>query len=200
MDKATDAQAKTIDEAAGQAVAFYRSIRKWSQAQLADEVRALGLQIAQQTIAKIEAGSRPLKLSEAAVFADALGVAVGSLLDFADVVDTSRLSIEMKTEEVNAARELVEEAIARFAKATVAGASLVVRAAEEARAEAVRLGEVESVDERAWQTLKAAVEDAIRFEWDLAHQLELEGVSAIFDKWERTKVWEMFGGDGDPTS
>ncbi|MFX4294079.1 helix-turn-helix transcriptional regulator [Streptomyces bohaiensis] len=51
-----------------------------TQAELADRVAALGGQLYQQTIAKIETGARSIKLGEADVLARALGTTVGDLL------------------------------------------------------------------------------------------------------------------------
>jgi transcriptional regulator with XRE-family HTH domain len=57
-----------------------RSVLNLSQGELSDRVSALGGHMYQQTIAKLEAGQRSLKLSEADVLARALGTTVQEML------------------------------------------------------------------------------------------------------------------------
>jgi transcriptional regulator with XRE-family HTH domain len=64
--------AETFDEAVGKNVAALRQGRGWSQSDLADRVNERGETFRQQTILKIEKGSRPMKLSEALNIAAAL--------------------------------------------------------------------------------------------------------------------------------
>lgn len=56
-----------------------------TQAQLAVELERAGVPLAQQTIAKIESGTRPLKLAEAQAIATVLGVDVQSLVPGGDL-------------------------------------------------------------------------------------------------------------------
>lgn len=50
-----------------------REARGWSQAELAEALRPMGLDLHRQTIQKIESGLRPVKLNEAHIIAAALG-------------------------------------------------------------------------------------------------------------------------------
>lgn len=58
----------------GQKVRAYRQERGWSQEELARRLRDLGLDMHQTTIAKLEAGRRPTRLSEAYAIALAFGL------------------------------------------------------------------------------------------------------------------------------
>ncbi|ORI18850.1 hypothetical protein BJD99_19095 [Rhodococcus sp. 1163] len=58
----------------GRTIAALRVAKSMSQADLAEAVTKLGDSFQQQTILKVEKGSRPLKLTEALNFAEALGV------------------------------------------------------------------------------------------------------------------------------
>jgi transcriptional regulator with XRE-family HTH domain len=64
----------------------------WSQRQLADAMTRLGYPWQQQTVAKVERGDRPLRLSEAMVMASVLGVPVDVLCSDRDDRSTAALS------------------------------------------------------------------------------------------------------------
>jgi transcriptional regulator with XRE-family HTH domain len=64
----------------GQNIAAARKAAGLSQAEVASELSMRGLPFQQQTVLKVEKGSRPLRLEEAVVLADLLGVEVNDLL------------------------------------------------------------------------------------------------------------------------
>ncbi len=56
----------------GRKVKLLREERGWSQSELATRLRELGLDLHQTTVAKMEAGRRPLRVSEAVAIAQAM--------------------------------------------------------------------------------------------------------------------------------
>lgn len=62
-----------FDEAAGAVVQRIRTEAGLSQADLAEKVAGAGVSMHQQTVAKIERGTRPLRLEEALAIAEATG-------------------------------------------------------------------------------------------------------------------------------
>lgn len=74
------AEESDVDRLIGGNVQQFRNAKKMSQAQLADAMTAkTGQQVAQQTILKIEKGTRPLRYSEAVAMAEALDVPLSAL-------------------------------------------------------------------------------------------------------------------------
>ena len=74
------------DKVIGENIQRYRKAAGMTQAQLAETLTALGGQtIAQQTILKIEKGTRPLRLAEGGLFALALDVPIHALTAGTDV-------------------------------------------------------------------------------------------------------------------
>lgn len=69
-----------FDRQVGQNVRDLRTAMGMTQGDVVQELRARGLELAQQTIVKIEQGSRPLRLQEADLLADVLGVDVDALV------------------------------------------------------------------------------------------------------------------------
>ncbi|QKT12171.1 helix-turn-helix domain-containing protein [Rhodococcus sp. W8901] len=67
------------DEAVGKRIEDLRSARGLSQGQLSDLVRAAGLNWSQGTVSRVEAGTRPVRFTEAFTVAKALGVEVVAL-------------------------------------------------------------------------------------------------------------------------
>lgn len=177
--------ARTVDEAAGEAIALYRTTRGWTQSGLADLIKARGLSLAQQTIAKIEAGTRPLKLAEAVVLAEVLGVKVDDLLEFrADGV--SRLIIDFWSDELTSAQHDLDAAVGRLARTEVSAASIVVRG---------RNGEFRSQVE----SLRKSV--GVDYDFDQERfNVQLSEAMSIPDAAERVATWELLGFDGDPAS
>jgi transcriptional regulator with XRE-family HTH domain len=61
----------------------------WSQTELAKKLAAQGLPFHQQTVQRIEQGTRPLRLTEAAYVADTFGLGINQLLDLLDVPESA---------------------------------------------------------------------------------------------------------------
>jgi transcriptional regulator with XRE-family HTH domain len=57
-----------------QKVAQFREERGWSQAELAKRLSAIGFEMHQTTVAKLEAGKRPLRVAEAFALAQVFGL------------------------------------------------------------------------------------------------------------------------------
>lgn len=69
-----------VDQLVGQNIHRFRTAKGMSQAQLAEQMALrTGQPVAQQTIVKLEKGTRPLRYSEAAVLAEVLGVPLDAL-------------------------------------------------------------------------------------------------------------------------
>lgn len=83
-----------FDRLVGQNLQQLRVAAGMSQAELADQLTGRGHPMRQQIVAKIEAGQRPLRFREAALFADALEVDVDLLLAEYPVFDAARMLIE----------------------------------------------------------------------------------------------------------
>ncbi|NMO03116.1 helix-turn-helix transcriptional regulator [Gordonia sp. TBRC 11910] len=116
----------STDEVAGKAIALYRfAADQMTQSELADRLGKLGIPTAQQTIAKIETGKRPLKLSEAVAVAEVLGVKVGDLLDTDSGVSNLFIG-HLSTELIDGLTNL-ETATWTYGRARVHAAALIVR-------------------------------------------------------------------------
>ncbi|MBE7194938.1 MAG: helix-turn-helix domain-containing protein [Gordonia polyisoprenivorans] len=167
-----------VDKAVGRAIASYRATKQWTQTQLADAIKAEGLSLAQQTVAKIELGTRPLKLSEAAVFSAVLGVGVDDLLHV-NPGRVSRLTLDYWSDELDAALPNLYAAVERYARARVSAATVVVRA--------------EDTDlERASVTEQLRRKATAAYDFELV-DVEAQLIEEIEDKYERRTVEEMFG-------
>jgi transcriptional regulator with XRE-family HTH domain len=62
------------ERAFGEKVRQWRQARNWSQEDLAEELRQFGFDMHQTTLAKLEKGLRPLRVSEAAAIAAVFGL------------------------------------------------------------------------------------------------------------------------------
>jgi transcriptional regulator with XRE-family HTH domain len=102
----------------GANIAAARKARRWSQADLASALERRGISFQQQTVLKVEKGSRPLKLEEAVIIADELGIVMD------DLVTIFREELEARTKVVEARAQLRQ-------------AELAVTNAEARRSEAV---------------------------------------------------------------
>lgn len=69
-----------LNKAIGERLQLVRTRAGLTQGELVRKLELLGITLAQQTIAKIEAGSRPLKLAEGEAVATVLGVALDDLV------------------------------------------------------------------------------------------------------------------------
>src|SRR5215217_5323917 len=76
-------QSVSIDfnQRVGTNLQLHRKAKGYSQSDLAGLLEQRGLPFQQQTILKIEKGSRPLKLEEASVIADTLGIELSALTE-----------------------------------------------------------------------------------------------------------------------
>lgn len=68
------------DERVGKMVVELREARGLNQGQLSEQLRASGLNWSQGTLSKVEAGMRPVRLTEAPTLALALRTSVGALV------------------------------------------------------------------------------------------------------------------------
>ncbi len=68
-----------FNRSVGQNLQVLRKAAGLSQTDLAEALSARGLPFMQQTVLKVEKGSRPLKLEEAATAADVIGVTISDL-------------------------------------------------------------------------------------------------------------------------
>ena len=106
-----------MDRLIGGNVQQFRNAKKMSQAQLADAMTAkTGQQVAQQTILKIEKGTRPLRYSEAVAVAEALDVPL-SALSPDRVTARERQNIDMAALEAAEADALLSVAVFRYIEA-----------------------------------------------------------------------------------
>jgi transcriptional regulator with XRE-family HTH domain len=87
-----------FDKLVGSNVQKYRTARGMSQAELAEAISAEGEHVHQQTIQKIEKGTRPLKLSEAQKIARALRLSPWHLTDDMHVAKANANFVEGHTE------------------------------------------------------------------------------------------------------
>lgn len=121
-DRASDLHA---DEAFIHEMRRRRALLGLSQGEMAARVSALGENLYQQTIAKIESGQRPLKLSEADAIAHALGSNVQEMLSAAYGEPPGRFSDSRDTELLS---EAVDEALAALQMAQTEEAASSARA------------------------------------------------------------------------
>jgi transcriptional regulator with XRE-family HTH domain len=70
-----------FNQRVGANLQLHRKAKGYSQSDLAGLLEQRGLPFQQQTILKIEKGARPLKLEEASVIADILGIEMSSLTE-----------------------------------------------------------------------------------------------------------------------
>ena len=83
-----------LNQEIGKRLAGLRSSAGLTQSELAREVSELGMPMAQQTIAKIESGTRPLKLTEAQILSVALHFDIGSLVPTGDPAELELRELE----------------------------------------------------------------------------------------------------------
>lgn len=114
------------DEVAGAAIATYRAFAGMSQSELARKLDERGVSMAQQTVAKIEAGTRPLKLTEAAEIAEELGVTVADLLNPTDLI-ASRELLKHSENSILEALSKLSAAVWEYENARVQAAAMVAR-------------------------------------------------------------------------
>ncbi len=88
-----------FEASVGRAIRTLRQARGWSQADLAAGVQDRGFPLQQTQVARVENGSRPLRVNEAAAFAAVLGV---------DLVDLLRRLARPEQSELGDLRRTVE--------------------------------------------------------------------------------------------
>jgi transcriptional regulator with XRE-family HTH domain len=93
-----------------------RNKKKWSQTETAKRLGQLGVRAYPSTIAKIEAGDRPVKLAELAAIAEMFGVSIDVLL---------RRGVKPRSDRVHALTTVVDTALR--ASAEIAGIVAAVR-------------------------------------------------------------------------
>ncbi|WP_143331589.1 helix-turn-helix domain-containing protein [Clavibacter michiganensis] len=100
-----------VEQHVGQQIRGHRLAAKMSQAELAARVTARGYTIQQSTVAKVELGTRPIRVAELYVFASALEVPwIRFLLDYAaGAQDDDYQALKLKARELNERRAELEE-------------------------------------------------------------------------------------------
>lgn len=130
------ASQKWTDKEFGKKLKAEREHREWTQPELAANLRNSGIQTMHPTtIAKIEAGTRSVRINEAIAFADAFDVSIDALLGRQEPDDSTltyamenassfatRAERELQTPRttVSIIEEILEDASARFANASIA--------------------------------------------------------------------------------
>jgi transcriptional regulator with XRE-family HTH domain len=85
-----------------------REAKGWSNAQFVRELDAAGLSMYQTSLARIERGTQHLKLTEAAIVADVLGV------DVYDLLPSGRSVKEIRLSQLRSQRDLIDEEIRKL--------------------------------------------------------------------------------------
>lgn len=104
------------EQAFGDRVRQWRKARSWSQEDLAEKLNDFGFEMHQTTVAKIERGTRPLRVAEAVALAQIFGVPALSVFygpgpeDEAMSVESMRELIETYEKALNESEERLEEA------------------------------------------------------------------------------------------
>lgn len=102
---------KGFNHVVGRNIAAARKARGWSQGDLAAMLGLRGLSFQQQTVLKVEKGSRPLRFEEAVQIADLLE------LDVNDLVRDEDSQVMLARERLLAARRRLESAQLQVTKA-----------------------------------------------------------------------------------
>lgn len=113
-----------FDRLVGQNVQTFRNARGLSQADLASALSSDGEIVHQQTIQKIEKGTRPMRYSEAVRICDALGVSPMALTDNGEKARNNAWFIKTLGE-VSAVRSTLESTADQLAKSLVILADLL---------------------------------------------------------------------------
>lgn len=109
--------ATDFDRLVGRNLRVLRTVAGLSQAELARNIEARGVQMVQQTVAKIETGQRSLRLHEAVATAEVLGVTIAQLARQSTVVVTTRSTSWNVHEEPDRAAQLeaeLQEIVAKY--------------------------------------------------------------------------------------
>ena len=162
---------------------MYRGTRGWTQGELADRLTKKGIPLAQQTIAKVEAGARPLRLSEAAVLSDVLGVEIGDLFTTASGV--SRLLADHLYRATRDALDELSTAVWDYENSRVNAAAAVAR---------VELSGDPLVEEVA--RIKRFLMHR-SFDYELEARQHIDNALALLPRDERGEARRILGMDGE---
>lgn len=94
----------------GEVVRAWRLHRNWSQEELAERLRHQGFEMHQTTIAKIERGSRPLRVAEASAIGAVFKMPPLAIFELAVDRDASWWSVDSVPEQYRARLEELEDA------------------------------------------------------------------------------------------
>ena len=113
----------------GEKVRQWRQARNWSQEDLAEQLRELGFDMHQTTVAKLEKGSRPLRVAEAAAISTIFGVpALAVFLE--PPPEGTPMALEAMHEHLRLTEEHLESMRQSIYKVAMSYADAVMKAAE----------------------------------------------------------------------
>ncbi|WP_338856961.1 helix-turn-helix transcriptional regulator [Gordonia hongkongensis] len=146
---------RITDEQIGSRIVQLRDQRGWNQGQLAEALRASGLNWSQGTLSKVETGTRPVRLAEVSVLVDVLQAKVDDLIDL-DVdpnalSDTTRSGLQDRLVDLQGAATNVEairflaDATERLVESTSDTIQLALMRDSLAQADPI-LGDIREVD------------------------------------------------------
>lgn len=116
----------------GEKVRQWRQARNWSQEDLAAELRQLGFDMHQTTVAKLEKGSRPLRVAEAAAISTIFGVpALAVFLE--PPPEGTPMTLEAMHRNLQQTEEHLESMRQSIYKMAMAYADVVMKSAEMTR-------------------------------------------------------------------
>lgn len=95
------------ERAFGEKVRQWRQARNWSQEDLAEELRLIGFEMHQTTVAKLEKGLRPLRVAEAAAIAAVFGLPPLAVF-LAPPPEGTPLPLERMQESLRLAQEMLD--------------------------------------------------------------------------------------------
>lgn len=116
---------RITDQQVGARIVQLREARDWNQGDLAEALRAYGLNWSQGTLSKVETGSRPVRLVEVPLLLDVLQAKVDDLIDLdrdpSLLAQTTRASLQNRLVELRGAASNVDaiEALAGAVKRAV---------------------------------------------------------------------------------
>lgn len=133
-----------FDRLAGEIVTYLRTSAGLSQADLAARLAEAGLAMHQQTVAKIEKGTRPLRLQEAQMIADVTG---NDMWVFDGARKPDRAAIARIFTELEAARNRAAESVDHYAQVWKKTIEMLAKTSEDVRRESVGGMELEEMCE-----------------------------------------------------
>lgn len=112
--------AMEFEREVGRNISHLREARQWSQSRLAEEMRIVGFNMHQTTIAKIENGKRPLRVAELDAFAVTFDMPPEALM-YVDIGDAPpgvlfmRERLQAIDEEIQEAKRAMDEVVSDYA-------------------------------------------------------------------------------------